>query len=716
MTIDNLFVGSGRTDVLELLKVEGYEHSIPGTVYAENRLEWSGCPLGGLATGYVTLDTDGRLGKWQIFNNYPEPMQQDATWLAVEVNGQKYIVAYPKDGVGDASSVRYFGHYPIADAIFSFEAPLLVQVRAYSFFLPGDAIASNTPGIVFDVRVTNTDSKPAEFRLTFGPEKMPPGRQRLFTYDSWQGLTVAHRWRDSKPVAGHPYLSHTYTLAGEETVPSGSPEQAAVSAKATLDSGETMRRKFVLAWHQPNMRDASRKHERHTYALRFNDADDVAHRVIDNHEPWLHRTIAWQNVIYNRTDYPDWLKEALVNGLYNITKNSLWLAKERPDHHFAENGAFVQSESFATCSIIETVPCHWYGHWPILFFFPDLEYTTLYLRRYFQLSDGQIPFVIAQTHGTRTPTYFMQHTSGVGEYAQTIYQYFLRTGDEAFLQEWYPSFRAAIRFSEWLDYDDDGLVNEHPHGAPGEMFPANNPFDVWPWHGTCPYTASKWLATLEMGIVIAEKVGDTESAEHWKSTLERGRKSFEEKLWNGRYYRLYDDPESDRRSETCLSAQLTGVFAARVLGLENPLPEDRIHASLDAIMQLNQVASPFGMMNGVKPDGTPDPWPRHAQSCFTGANFACAMTYIYMGRREEGLAVAEKIVNALFRGPHAMPWGQPCAIDCYTGDTHHGHDYHDGLVLWAIPLALESHGVQQGVQPGTLVHEILTEGSVSNKP
>ena len=107
------------------------------------------------------------------------------------------------------------------------------------------------------------------------------------------------------------------------------------------------------------------------------------------------------------------------------------------------------------------------------------------------------------------------------------------------------------------------------------------------------------------------------------------------------------------------------------------------------------------------PDGNPDDWKRHAQSCFTGANFICAMTYIYLDRKDEGLAVAKKIIETLFRGPHAMPWGQPCAIDCFTGDTHHGHDYHDPVVLWAIPLALEGHDVRQGVQPGTLVHDIL---------
>lgn len=45
-------------------------------------------------------------------------------------------------------------------------------------------------------------------------------------------------------------------------------------------------------------------------------------------------------------------------------------------------------------------------------------------------------------------------------------------------------------------------------------------------------------------------------------------------------------------------------------------------------MKLNQEASSFGMMNGVTSEGNPDEWKLHAQSCFTGANYVCAMTYI----------------------------------------------------------------------------------------
>jgi hypothetical protein len=83
------------------------------------------------------------------------------------------------------------------------------------------------------------------------------------------------------------------------------------------------------------------------------------------------------------------------------------------------------------------------------------------------------------------------------------------------------------------------------------------------------------------------------------------------------------------------------------------------------------------------------------------------MTYIYMGRRDEGLAVAEKIVETLFRGPRnavgpALRHRRPLR------SVHHGHDYHDAFALWARPLALRGHDVRQGVQPGTLVHEVLT--------
>lgn len=250
--MSDLFTGSGQTDILEHLTVEGYDRPIVGTVYAENRLEWSGCPLGGLGTGYVTLDTDGRLGKWQIFNTYPQPMQQNATWLAVEVDGRQYVVACSKDGIGDAIAVRYFGHFPVVDAIFSFAGPLRVQVRAYGCFLPGNAIASNTPGILFDVRVANTDTTPVQLRITFGPEKMPAGRRQAFSYGSWRGTTVTHRWLSNTSSFNQTPPLHTYTVAGEEAIPGGSPERAAVSIATTARPGEIVRRKFALAWHQPN--------------------------------------------------------------------------------------------------------------------------------------------------------------------------------------------------------------------------------------------------------------------------------------------------------------------------------------------------------------------------------------------------------------------------------------------------------------------------------
>ena len=47
------------------------------------------------------------------------------------------------------------------------------------------------------------------------------------------------------------------------------------------------------------------------------------------------------------------------------------------------------------------------------------------------------------------------------------------------------------------------------------------------------YCAGMWLAALRMQIEMAEVLGLQEDKEHYSAILDRGKKSFEEKLWNG---------------------------------------------------------------------------------------------------------------------------------------------------------------------------------------
>ncbi len=83
------------------------------------------------------------------------------------------------------------------------------------------------------------------------------------------------------------------------------------------------------------------------------------------------------------------------------------------------------------------------------------------------------------------------------------------------------------------------------------------------------------------------------------------------------------------------------------------------------------------------------------------------MVFLYYGRQKEGLAAARPMLDTIFRGPHAMPWAQPCGISSVTGGTCHGHDYYDHMVVWSYPLALAGEDLRRACSQDTLVAKIL---------
>ena len=697
--------------VLQTFAVAGLEHPASATVYpAESLPEW-GMPLGGIGTGFLCIDTDGRIGKVSLLNRYPAPLTFGSPLFDLVLDGKTYVLATPKNDVGDVKSIAYFGHFPVLNMQYELDVPLRIETRAFSPFILGDAVESNTPVAVFDVLLTNTSDKEQDIQFFFGPGGFPPGNVEPFDADGWAGFQTSHQ-----PMEGLPaWIQHTYTLAvegGKVQTESG----ARVFFPCRLKPGEKKKIHFLLAWNQPYLREGSGRIEKHFYSERFVDSQAVARHAIKNRESWLRRVLAWQDVIYG-SDYPGWLQEELVNVLSTITKNSVWLAKTRPDDWWGSEGLFMLNESFATCPLMETLPCRYFGNWPQLFFFPELERTTLGAIREFQLHSGQPPFAFGMGFAIRDPRYFCQHTCGAGEYAQMIYRYYLRTGDEAFLKDFWRSARDSLDFMVSLDKDNDGLVEDHSHALDGEPFPANNPLDQWPWYGASSYTAGKGLASLACGVVMAEKMGDTEKAAQWKAIIGRGQKSYEEKLWTGKYYRTYNDVHTGRRNDACFSAQLSGLWGGRTLGIADVFPEDRVQSSLDSIMRLNVPASPFGMVDAVFEDGTicregGPGWTLWSEDCFIQCNATTAMLFFYFDRQEEGKAAAKAMLDTIFRGPNAMPWSQPCGIQSKTGGSCHGRDYNDHMVVWAYPAAFSKQNLKEACRADGFIQKILDAAKV----
>jgi hypothetical protein len=253
-----LFDATADRHRLQSFSVKGLKREAVGTVYPAGSLEQGGMPLGGLATGYICLDTDGRFGKASIFNHYPAPMRLDRAFLSLTVGDRRFILATPAasgapEDVGHATSIHYFGHFPIADVRFEVDAPFDVELRCYGPFLPGDAVACNTPAVVFEVYVRNRSAEGQHIALTFAPGGFPTGQVAPFSQDGWTGLQVAHMPMQRMPE----WVRHTYALAATDGVAQVDAEPPGVTASRKVDPGETATYRFFMAGHQPDLREAS---------------------------------------------------------------------------------------------------------------------------------------------------------------------------------------------------------------------------------------------------------------------------------------------------------------------------------------------------------------------------------------------------------------------------------------------------------------------------
>ena len=649
------------------LEAAGFSSPVPAVVFDGNRLE-SGLPLGGLGTGYFTLEGNGKLGLSSIYNDLVPPKKVFADWLTFESGTRKIPLS--------AARIVYWGHYPVADLqVEAPELPLQAGLRAFCPLIAGDAALSNTPAALFEIELRNTSGEdlPLTLCLRFPP---PPNGASL-------------------------------EVRGEGVTPRDA-AKGVFAVEARLAARQSRRLRFAVAWHARSWRDSGGEAHVNRYSQRFRNAAEAADFALRNHDQLLRRVLGWQAEVYGAA-LPDWLRDALVQGLYSLAKNSVWIARTRQDEWWGENGWFTHSESHTGCPIVETMVCRQHGHFPLLFLFPELEQTTLEAFRHFQVADGEVPFSFGAPTSMRDPRYHCQHPLNPGQYAQMVHRLWLRTGEPRVIERFYDSARRAIRYQYSLDDCQCGLVHEQPHARPGEAWPANQFYDVWPWQGVSCYVGGTWLATLAAGRALAEAAGDKEFAGECASRLAKAQQAYNSLLWTGSYYRLWNDSQAGKTSDVCLANQLMGEWCSRIAGLGSVLPGDRVSAALGTIERLNMSATAYGLINGVTPDGKPfdsgfgagD----HSKNIFIGENLCAAMTFLYAGRRDLGLEMARRMYEAMAVKTRA-PWNQRCLINGETGLPQWGDDYYSNMVIWAVPMALAGETVAQ-FAGGGLVKRML---------
>ena len=447
-------------------------------------------------------------------------------------------------------------------------------------------------------------------------------------------------------------------------------------ARRTLAPGETAETTLALSWHFPYWTSSDRERLRHRYAASYADAGEVMVAALPRADEIERKIIAWQQAIY-ASDVPPLLKDAVVNGLYILPRNSWWIA----------DGRFFQSESFTGCPITETFVCRFNGSFPLALLFPECERATMRAVAGAQAESGEIPFGFGRPTASRSPYFQVQHPIVSSEFVLTTWRNFVLWNDDAYLDEMFPNVQAALRYAMTLDKDGDGLVNEDPGSETG--FPANQYYDIWPWWGTSAYTAGIWLAALRAGEEMAKNVGDQTFAQELRGWYERGGQAFEEKLWTGTYYRLYNDPKGKRISETSLTNALCGQWFAYTCGLGDIVPRANTDSVIDTVLRLNVPATKYGAVNGVGPDGSVDEtFPNHSAVITIGEvwNF-CAMA-AFAGRKEDAVRLFNtSYENVLLR--QRTPWNIPWSLDRNTGAIKWGINYYSNPCIWTLFQALD---------------------------
>jgi non-lysosomal glucosylceramidase len=140
-------------------------------VYRGKNLEAVGMPLGGIGTGSIWLDGQGRLGIWQIFNNLSESRVPDSFFAvrAKTTAGPAVTRVLQTQGEGrlrPVESIDYEGGYPIARLTFhDAELPVQVALEALNPMIPLDTANSSIPCVLVRLTAKNSGAGPVEVDL-----------------------------------------------------------------------------------------------------------------------------------------------------------------------------------------------------------------------------------------------------------------------------------------------------------------------------------------------------------------------------------------------------------------------------------------------------------------------------------------------------------------------------------------------------------------------
>jgi non-lysosomal glucosylceramidase len=406
---------------------------------------------------------------------------------------------------------------------------------------------------------------------------------------------------------------------------------------------------------------------------------------------------------------------ALFNELYDLTSGgTLWSAASEID----PVGQFAVLECL-DYRWYESLDVRLYGSFGLLMLFPELEKSVIraFARAIPQSDDrtriigyyltikSESPNAVrkiagATPHDLGAPNEHVWEKTNYTSYQDCnlwkdlgcdfvlqVYRDFLFTGanDIQFLADCWDAIVQTLDYVKTFDLDGDSIPENS--GAPDQTF------DDWRLQGVSAYCGGLWLSALEAAIAISKILTNRRGAEDaevevqgsiYQGWLSQSKPIYQEKLWNGEYYRL----DSDSGSEVVMADQLCGQFYARLLSLPDIVPSDRALSALTKVYDacfLKFQNGKFGAANGVLPNGLPEnPNSTHPLEVWTGINFGLAAFLVQMDMKNEAMRLTEAVVKQIY--DNGLQFRTPEAIT--ANGTFRASTYLRAMAIWGIYLLI----------------------------
>ncbi|KAL7015975.1 hypothetical protein ACKWTF_016752 [Chironomus riparius] len=247
-----------------------------------------------------------------------------------------------------------------------------------------------------------------------------------------------------------------------------------------------------------------------------------------------------------------------------------------------------------------------------------------------------------------------------------------------YLKDMYQVSKTVMDKTIEFDLDDDGLIENN--NSPDQTY------DTWVMSGPSIYCGGLYLASLHVMSVMATILDQPNDCIRYREILEKGKKSIEEKLWNGSYYNF-----DTSGTKNIMSDQLCGHWYLRSCGFDHEIfPKENVRATLKTIFENNVMkveGGKVGAVNGFSPElAGPDTAMMQSEEIWVGVVYALASTMIYEDMTEEAMKTAGGLYDMMAQKV-GLSFETPEAL--YVKSTYRSIGYMRPLSIWSIQSAYE---------------------------